>query len=279
MPDRDNHVVFLHGACKHHLGYENCWWDAIRAGCDDLAEFEVTGIQWNPLYHHHPIKDCECFPEGWVDIRQDQGERDVAHFLFNSVFATAAIEQCTRVIEALSGNVNIHIIAHSLGTVVGYRALHELSKNNIQVKTFTTVGSVLAWQAFQLSNFVHVGREHGRLRRPNTESWLNIMDQDDWVFKTNEQVIWRSYHHLGKDEGGPDRECSKPGVNQGVQCSELEWPKKDEIIDWDLDILRLSIPREEMCTHLAYFHQNSQARELIHSHLTGKTGTASNKQS
>lgn len=272
MPDRDNHVVFLHGACKHHLGYENCWWDAIRAGCDDLNEFGVTGIQWNPLYHDHPRTKCEYFPEGWVDLRQDQGELDVVNFLFNPEFATTAIERCTKVIEELSGNINIHIIAHSLGTIVGYRALHELHKKNIKVKTFTTVGSPLAWQVFQSSNSVHVGRdEHGKLRRPNTESWLNIMDQDDWVFKTNEQVVWRYYHHLGEDEGGLDQEYSEPEVNQGIQCPVLEWPKKDSKINNDTVIFGNSISREEMCTHQSYFHQDSQARELIQSHLTGQT--------
>jgi len=279
MPDQENHVIMLHGACKHHLEYQNCWWDAIRLGCDELNQFEITGIQWNPLYHDYPIKDCECFPEGWVDIRQDQGERDVVHFLFNPAFATTAIERCTEVIEELQGNVNIHIIAHSLGTVVGYRAFNELRKKNIQVKTFTTVGSVLAWQAFRSSNLVHVGGEHGRLRRPNTESWLNIMDQDDWVFKTNEQVVWQYYHHLGEKEEGPDREYSKRGINQGVMCPVLEWPKKDTIIDQDFDIFRSSITRDEMCTHLAYFHQKGQARELIQAHLNGRTGCDSNKQS
>lgn len=285
MLDQDNHVVFLHGACKHHLGYENCWWDAIRAGCNDLNEFDVTGIQWNPLYHDHPRKKCECFPEGWVDLRQDQGERDVAHFLSNKLidgkpkrFATTAIERCTSVIERMPINTSIHVIAHSLGTVVGYRALHELRKKNIRVKTFTTVGSVLAWQAFLLSNLVHVGQEHGRLRRPYTESWLNIMDQDDWVFKTNQQVNWRYYHHLGEEEKGHDLEYSRRGVNHGVQCNKLEWPKKDTKIGCDLDIFGSSISREEMCTHLAYFHQDSQTRELIQSHLLGLTDKTLKKQ-
>ena len=260
----DDKVIVIHGAARHYEGYEDCWWNPLSDGCDALDQFQHFGVQWNRDYQtDNPNACCElnAFPEGWINVRRDDAEKDVIKFLLDPGFTEYAIDKCAEEIRSRAREGDVHVIGHSLGTTVALRTLHRLRGEGIRAKTFVTIGSGLSWLITRTVLFWTDGLEPGSLtllRRPPVDKWINIMDTGDWVYKHNEKKVSQFYYFEEWDDDVLDGE-----LQDGCGCNNLEWPKKDDKEPIDCEVLRLDISFEEMCTHLSYFHPSSKTKEII----------------
>ncbi|ALG06267.1 hypothetical protein [Kibdelosporangium phytohabitans] len=79
-----------------------------------------------------------------------------------------------RVLSSLPSNRPVVVVAHSLGSVVAFEALHEYAR---PVQLFVTLGSPLATAAVVLNRL----RPAPPATPPRVEQWLNFWDRDDIV--------------------------------------------------------------------------------------------------
>ncbi|NJP50240.1 hypothetical protein HCJ93_09170 [Streptomyces sp. SBST2-5] len=85
-----------------------------------------------------------------------------------------------RVREALLRHRPEVVVAHSLGSVVGYETLHELA-DELDVRLLLTLGSPLALPHAIFHRLVPGPRDGRGVRPPNVRRWVNVADRGDFV--------------------------------------------------------------------------------------------------
>jgi len=106
----------------------------------------------------------------------------IALRLLKQAYAYLMLEKCRTAVDAVvKPNLNIDepaiIIAHSLGTIVGYRMLLELQEEGKleSIPLFLTMGSPLSLKLIK----THLGLEPKPLEK--VSSWVNLTDKEDFV--------------------------------------------------------------------------------------------------
>jgi hypothetical protein len=258
-----NRVVCVHGVCRHRKNYHRCWERAIAANLHNAADFEFVEVRWNPKDNDAPHADCEAdFPSGWIEVEIERGRQDARQYLFprrrpNS-FREHALEECR---EALVTQANlpgggVHVIGHSLGSVVAYQALHRLV-GRLSAKTLITVGSVLGFDYGVMPLLEREGLGPGeKLKRPPVERWYNLMDTRDFVYQLTEEKV-------------SDEVESRPGdVDMTGDLFDAR-PRCPGLPPIDPRPI-LEIDHESVCAHLYYFHKESKAAKMIAAALEGR---------
>lgn len=240
MPHR---IICVHGVAHHFVGYASkCWAEAIRDHCEAPSTVDVLEVNWNRRYKEKQA-DCSCpFPNGWLDASEIEGLGDLGRYIVDADMRDEAVEECVQAIRT-AGEGTIHVLGHSLGSVIAYQALHRRLDIGRQVETFVSVGSPLNWELFRPLLSYEVGTEPGRkLRRPPVDQWTNIMDKADFVYRLA--------------RGRPVMESFK------IEEVDVEVTKQFSCDDCCPDLTKINsrdplINPRSLCAHLHFFNANS----------------------
>ncbi|MEX0977457.1 MAG: hypothetical protein WDZ48_01310 [Pirellulales bacterium] len=256
-----NHVVCVHGVDIHYVGFEKCWKCAIDRHLGGTIDFNFTAVMWNCKDDDiHIAADCDAdFPAGWIKVDPDRGIEDaidyVKHRRLENAFRTEAIRRC-RVelarIRSKHPQDAIHVIGHSLGSVIAYQALHGLGES-LGVRTLITVGSVLNFDLgiVPLLEYEMRPGPGEKLKRPPVGKWVNIMDYRDFCFQLTEESVFEKFEY-----GPDDLDITGDVFESQGHCPAL--PPIDAG-----PIFSRTINDESVCAHLYYFDLESNAGRIM----------------
>ncbi|MEU0176296.1 hypothetical protein ABZ178_23525 [Streptomyces massasporeus] len=160
---------------------------------DELDGTDVVLVeQWARAWGIDP-SGVQGRATGWVryicgQVAQRSGQRPAVvektvRMFFPEVaryFATGRIGVLERVTAAMLRHRPDAVVAHSLGSVVAYEALHELA-DELDVKLLLTLGSPLALPHAVFHRLDPAPRDGLGSRLPGVRRWVNVADVGDFV--------------------------------------------------------------------------------------------------
>jgi hypothetical protein len=259
-----NYVVCVHGVCRHYKGYQECWGSAISRHLRDPSNFNFVGVRWNRKDDQAPVADCRAeFPSAWIQVETDRGTEDSCEYVWrrrrSNPFREEAITRCQDFLTTLRSQDPdgvLHVIGHSLGSVVAYQALHRLA-GSVAVRTLITVGSVLGFDFGIVPLLEAAGLGAGeKLKRPPVERWYNLMDERDFVYQLGQESVFDEV------ESGPN-DVDRTG---DLFESEPDCPGLPPIRSRPI----LKIDHDSVCAHLYYFAEQCNAAKMLANILEGR---------
>jgi pimeloyl-ACP methyl ester carboxylesterase len=263
-------VICVHGICRHHEGYEQCWGASIKHHLlPEDGDFDFIPVMWNRTDDPPPpVPNANCgepFPSGWITVNAVKGFIDAVRYVSwrqpNIAFREEAIKRCVDAITGFRGD-KLHIIGHSLGSVIAYQALHRLNWS-VKVATFISVGAVLNFDYGVVPLLEHETDSEGKekLPRPLADRWINIMDTKDFCYLVTEEKMEQRVE-LDSTQG--DHDITENIHGDMAYCPAMRTVDLPEILSEGLEIDKQSI-----CSHLYYFSSQSPASQMIANVLKG----------
>jgi len=185
-----------------------------------LERGEVTTDRGKGI-HKKPLKKVVRAIEAISPLRGT-----IALRLLKQAYAYLMLEKCRAAVDAVvKPNLNIDepaiIIAHSLGTIVGYRMLLELQEEGKleSIPLFLTMGSPLSLKLIK----THLGLEPKPIEK--VSSWVNLTDKEDFVALGNKldgKYFKMSIENdLSLDNGYDDPHSLEKYISSEPACSKM----------------------------------------------------------
>ena len=153
--------------------------------------------------------------------------RDVNDFLFEPERRQPMLDS---VLERLrSGGGPFVVVAHSQGTMIAYEVLRRLSRDEITVPLFVTIGSPLGLAEVQDVFRVWAGVKRGKLPFPPcVDRWVNVADRldpvsldsrldNDFAGKIEDRSGWFTNHHSPRSPHSASGYLLNKHVQQAVR--------------------------------------------------------------